>query len=432
MNEKLKINRRHFVKTAGIGLAGFPLIANAFTRVAPSDKIRVAHIGTGNMGGAHIRWFAGFPDVETVALCDVDEVRLGKARELLVSRKSSANPDLYSDFRRIIDRKDIDVITCATPDHWHALVAIMAFESGKDVYGEKPLSFSVKEGKVMLESLKKNDRIFQLGTQIHAGDNYHRVAEIIQSGVLGKIHTVRLWKTGGTSGLGFPANETPPKTLDWNMWLGPAPYAEYTPVKCHGTYRSFFDYSGGVFADFWCHIADIMYMSVHPKGLSSIDARGEVPNDGIADTPKWIDVDFKFKDLDVFWTTTPPKVPGAEKMGIGAHFEGEKGTLTCDYENRVVSIGNETTNDVPEVPKTISRSPGHQRNFLDSVKSRQQPESNLEYAREMTLPMHLALISFRLKRKLQWDSVKEEFVNDPVANFLLSREYRSPWSLPVY
>ena len=282
----------------------------------------------------------------------------------------------------------------------------------------------------MLQSLKKYNRIFQLGTHIHAGENYHRVAEIIQSGVLGNIHTVRLWKTGGTSGLGFPPNQPPPETLDWNMWLGPAPYSEYTPVRCHGSFRSFFDYSGVVFGDFWCHIADILFMSLSPKRLSSIDACGEAPEDGIADTPKWIDVDFKFKDLDVFWTTAPPKVPGAGKMHIGAHFKGEKGTLTCDYETRKICIGNEKMNDVPEVDKTLVRSPGHQRNFLDSVKLRNQPESNLEYVREMTLPMHLALISFRLKRKLVWDSMKEQFVGDPAANFLLSRDYRKPWSLP--
>ncbi|MFA7154426.1 MAG: Gfo/Idh/MocA family oxidoreductase [Proteiniphilum sp.] len=432
------MKRRHFLKSTGLGLMGYPLITNACLKaiedtVPPSDRIRVAHIGTGNMGGAHINWFTRFPDVETVALCDVDQTHLENAQKRLASVNPLAKPDTYTDFRHIMDRKDIDVVTCATPDHWHALIALMAFESGKDVYGEKPLSFSAHEGNVMLQSIKKYDRIFQLGTHIHAGDNYHRVAEIIQSGVLGKIHTVRLWKKGGSPGLGFPQNEEPPKTLDWNMWLGPAPYAEYTPVRCHRTFRYFFDYSGGVFGDFWCHIADIMHMSLSPKGLHSIDARGEIPTDGIADTPKWIDVDFKFKDLDVFWTTTPPpEVEGAEGMHIGAHFEGENGTLTCDYETRRVTIGNEVMNDVQEVAITLPRSPGHQRNFLDSVKSRIQPESNLEYAREMTLPMHLALISFRLKRKLTWDSAKERFVDDAAANFLLSREYREPWSLPTF
>ncbi|HZH73162.1 MAG TPA: Gfo/Idh/MocA family oxidoreductase [Mariniphaga sp.] len=432
MNKNVNIHRRAFIKTTGISLLGAPFISKTIGKVSASDKIRVAHIGTGNMGGSHIRWFSAFSDVETVALCDVDQQRLANAKKLLLSRNSEANPDLYTDFRKIIDRKDIDVVTCATPDHWHALVAVMAFESGKDVYGEKPLSYSAYEGRMMFNALKHHKKVFQLGTQIHAGENYHRVAEIIQSGALGKINKVRLWKTGGSKGMGFPAYETPPEHLDWDMWLGPAPYSEYTPVKCHGTYRHFFDYSGGVFADFWCHIADIMFMSVHPTNLTSIDAHGDVPGDGIADTPAWIDVDFKFKDIDVHWTTIPPKVYNAENMHIGAHFEGEKGTLTCNYEECFIKMGNEIVTDLPEVPKTLPRSLGHQRNFLDAVKRREQPESNLEYAREMTLPMHLALISFRLKRKLAWDSNSEQFKNDPAANFLLSRKYRSPWKLPVY
>ena len=427
MNQK--IGRRSFLKAAGVGLAGFPFLAHSMARVAPSGKIRVAHIGTGNRGNAVMRCFCSLPDVETVALCDVDSVRLANSAKLLSSLSPAAKPETCADFRRIIDRKDVDVITCATPDHWHALIAIMAFESGKDVYGEKPLSYSLQEGQLMEKALLRHKSVFQLGTQIHAGDNYHRVTELIQSGILGKIHTVRLWKNGGTSGLGFPRNETPPATLDWNMWLGPAPYVDYTPVRCHGSFRSFFDYSGGVFADFWCHIADVMFMSLHPTGLSSIDARGEAPSDGIADTPKWIDVDFKFKDLNVYWTSTPPHVPGADKMSIGAHFEGANGTLTCDYEHRSIRIGKETVTDVPEVPVTLPRSLGHQRNFLDAVKSRGVPESNLPYVRTMTIPLHLALISFRLKRKLTWNSEKEQVVGDPAANFLLARNNRKPFDL---
>jgi predicted dehydrogenase len=349
---------------------------------------------------------------------------------MLREKRPDTKTDIYTDFRHVLDRKDIDAITCATPDHWHALIAIKAFQSGKDVYGEKPLSYCVREGQVMKRVLEETNSVFQLGTQIHATDNYHRVAEIIQSGVLGRIHTVRLWKTGGSPGLGFPAAETPPDTLDWEMWTGPAPMQEYTPVRCHGSFRYFFDYSGGVFGDFWCHIADIIYMSIGPKGLYSIDTRGERPWDGIADTPRWIEADFKFKDLDLYWTTEPPPLPGADIMHIGAHFEGTDGTLTCDYFTRRIQIGNEIMDDVAEVPVTLPRSPGHQRNFLDSVKTREQPESNLSYVREMALPMHLALISFRLKRKLTWDPATEQFEGDPAANYLLSRDYRYPWTLP--
>ena len=421
------IGRRSFLQQSGAALLASPLIARSQNKIPPSERIRVAHIGTGGMGNGHIRWFSDFPDVETVALCDVDSVHLAESAKRLVERKPDAKPETYTDFRRILDRKDIDVVTCATPDHWHALVAMMAFESGKDVYGEKPLSYTLREGQLMEQAMLRNKSVFQLGTQIHAGNNYHRVAEIIRSGALGKISTVRLWKTGGTSGLGFPRNETPPATLDWNMWLGPAPYAEYTPVRCHFSYRSFFDYSGGVFADFWCHIADVLFMSLQPTGLTTVDARGEVPSDGIADTPKWVDVDFRFAGLDVHWTTTPPPVPGAEKMSIGAHFEGEKGTLTCDYGTCTIRIGKEVLTDLPDIPVTIPRSPGHQRNFLDAVKSRGLPESNLPYARKMTIPMHLALASFRLKRKLTWDSATEQVINDPAANYLLTRTNRAPF-----
>ena len=192
-----------------------------------------------------------------------------------------------------------------------------------------------------------------------------------------------------------------PKTLDWDMWLGPAPYVDYIPSKCHFTYRYFMDYSGGVFADFWCHIADVVYWAIQPKGLKSISARGEEA-DGIANTPKWIDVDYEFEDLKLFWTSTPPDVPGAANRGIGAYFEGEKGTLICDYETREITINGERVTDIPEIPKTLQRSPGHQQNFVDSVKSRTPSESNLAYAREMTLPMHLGLISWQLNRKLEW------------------------------
>jgi len=421
------VRRRGFLKGAGAALAGLPFLSTSMAKAAPSERIRVAHIGCGGMGNQHIRWFSDFPDVETVALCDVDSDRLAGSLKRLTERKPAAKPEAYADFRRILDRKDIDVVTCATPDHWHALVAISAFASGKDVYGEKPLSYSLREGQRMETEMLRHKAVFQLGTQIHAGDNYHRVAEIIRSGALGKIRTVRLWKAGGTKGLGFPPAEKPPAALDWNLWLGPAPYAEYTPVRCHGSFRSFFDYSGGVFADFWCHIADVLFMSLAPARLTSVDARGEVPSDGIADTPKWIDADFAFDGLDVHWTTTPPKVPGAEAMSIGAHFEGANGTLTCDYEHRTIRIGKEAVSDLPDVPVTLPRSPGHQRNFLDAVKSRGLPESNLPYARKMTLPMHLALASFRLKRKLAWDSVKEEVVGDPAANYLLARNSRKPF-----
>lgn len=426
MNQYL--NRREFLKqgSAGaLGLAMFPALAQ---KVAPSDRLRIAHIGVGGMGNNHMQWFAGLPEVEIVALCDVDEEHLNASLKKLKELQPGNKAKGYGDFRHVLDRQDIDAITCATPDHWHAQIAMMAFQAGKDVYGEKPLSYDVKEGQDMLKSLNRYNRVFQLGTQIHAGDNYHRVAEIIQAGAIGKVHTVRLWKTGLPPDLGQAQYQQPPKTLNWDMWLGPAPYVEYTPQRCHFTYRYFLDYSGGIFQDFWCHIADIVYWSVQPKGLKSISAKGEEA-EGIADVPQWIDVDYEFDGLKLYWTSQPPDVPGAADRGIGAYFEGDQGTLICDYETREITINGEKMTDTPEIPKTIPRSPGHQQNFVNAVKSRTQPESSLAYAREMTLPMHLGLISYRLGRKLKWNSKKEKFVGDKEANDFIAREYREKWDL---
>ncbi len=203
---------------------------------------------------------------------------------------------------------------------------------------------------------------------------------------------------------------------------------EYIPERTHFTYRYFLDYSGGVFADFWCHIADIAWWAVHPRGLKSIDARGSVA-EGFANRPGWIDIDYEFENLKLHWTTKPPKVPGAAKRNIGAYFEGDKGTLICDYETREITINGETMADIPEVGQSIPRSPGHQQDFVNAVKKRSQPESNLAYAREMTLPMHLGLISWRLGRKLQWHAGKEKFIGDSEANKLLSRKPRKEWRL---
>lgn len=428
MRKNQLYDRRKFIKQTTLAAAGFALMPSLAGKVPASDRLRVAHIGLGGMGNNHMNWFAGLPEVEIVALCDVDQHHLGDTLGKLKEKQPGGKVDTYEDFRRILDRQDIDAITCATPDHWHASIATLAFQAGKDVYGEKPLSYDVKEGQKMLKALNRYDRIFQLGTQIHATDNYHRVVELIQGGAIGKVHTVRLWKTGTPPMIGRPKIQAPPATLNWDMWQGPAPERAYFPERCHFTYRYFMDYSGGVFADFWCHIADVVWWAIQPKGLTSIMARGEEA-DGTADTPKWIDIDYQFDGLKVHWTSTPPDVPGAADRHIGAYFEGDKGTLICDYNTRAITINGETVEDISEIGQSIPRSPGHQQNFVDAVKSRTQPESNLAYAREMTLPMHLGLISYRLSRKLEWNAKKEKFVGDKEANKLLSRKARKKWKL---
>ena len=422
----MKKDRREFLKTTSMGMLGMTLLPGNLRVVAPSDRVRIAVIGTGNMGTNHLEWFSKLPEVDVVAICDVDDEHKAQALKNLSLWQPEVRVEAYHDFRRILERKDIDAISCATPDHWHAQVASLAFEAGKDVYGEKPLSYSVAEGQMMLEHQRKHQRIFQLGTQIHATDNYHRVTELIQGGAIGPVHTIRLWKTGGPPNMSATKVMGPPATLDWDRWLGVAPSTDYLPERCHGTFRYFLDYSGGVYADFWCHIADIAFWSCHPHGLKSIKATGEVA-EGIANTPAWINVDFEFENLQLHWTTDPPDIPGAAERHIGAYFEGEKGSLICDYNTREIRIEGESMDDMSSIPVTIPRSPGHQQNFIDSIKTRKEPESNLAYARQMTLPMHLGLIAWRLGRPLSWDFENEKFIDDAAANKLLKRKNRKKW-----
>jgi len=427
--------RRDFLKAAGRGLAGtgagLLILSRSAGAVPANDKIVTAHIGVGGMGKGHMMGFARYKDVEVAALCDVDEKHCAEALQRLKKAHPDTKAKCYTDFRRVLERKDIDVVTCATPDHWHALVAILAFQAGKDVYGEKPLSHNVAEGRAMLRACRRYNRVFQLGTQIHAGENYHRVVELVRSGVLGKIHTVHVWKSGGSPNLPFMPDQPPPKTLNWDMWLGPAPWHGYNPRRCHHVFRYYWDYSGGVFADFWCHISDLVFWSLRLKGPTSVSARGEQPKAGMATTPAWIDVDYDFPNLKYYWTTKPPDLPGTEGMSIGAYFIGTKGSLVADYGMRKIFLDGKVLMDIPDVPVTIPRSPGHHRNFLDCVKTRELTESNLEYVHPMTIPMHLGNISYRLGRKLRWDPDKEQVIGDEAANRMLSRPCRAPWSLPA-
>lgn len=431
----MRMTRRTFLAGAAVGTAqaaiGFPMISSSARAASPNEKIVVAHIGVGGMGMGHVSWFANESDVETAAVCDVDSARAAAAVKELRKVRPETRAVVETDFRRLLERKDIDVITCATPDHWHALVAILAFQAGKHVYGEKPLSYDLAEGRAMLKACRRHKRIFQLGTQIHAGDNYHRAVEIVRSGVLGRIHTVRLWKCGGDTPTGFPADAEPPATLNWDMWLGPAPKRAYNPAICPFNWRFHSDYGAGVFGDFWCHMADLPFWALDLGAPLSVKASGDDPLDHMVTTPGFVDAEFEFDRMKMTWNSRIPEFEGAAGKDHGVQFVGTKGKMVADYETRAIYIDGKQYDDLPDVPKSIPRSPGHHRNFLDCVKSGAEPESNIAYAVKMNLPMHLAMISYRLGRKLEWDAARGEFVDDEAANRLRHRPYRAPWRLPI-
>ena len=430
----MKLTRRDFLAGAAAGMIGagfgFPAAARAGRAISANEKIVVAHVGVGGMGTGHVGWFAGFPDVETAAVCDVDSAHAEAALARLKEIRPDTRAVVETDFRRLLDRPDIDVITYATPDHWHALNAILAFQAGKDVYGEKPLSYDIAELQAMLKACRRYGRVFQLGTQIHAGDNYHRVVELVRSGILGTIHTIRLWKVGGDAQVGFPEDSDPPPTLNWDMWLGPAPWRRFNQSICPFTFRYHWDYSSGVFGDFWCHVADLPFWALDIGAPRTISASGDDPLDHIVTTPAFMDAEFEFPNLKMYWYSRTPDVPGAQGRGLGIQFVGTKGELVADYDSRVILIDGKQYDDIPEVPVSLPRSPGHQRNFLDAVKSGAQTESNIAHAARMTLPLHLATIAYRLGRKVTWDYVSGSFVDDEAANRMRHRPYRAPWYLP--
>ncbi len=430
----MDVTRRSFLAGALLGLAeaglGFPGVARAAARMSPSEKVVVAHVGVGGMGMAHVGWFAGFPDVETAAVCDVDAGKAAGALARLREMRPDTKAVAETDFRRLLERDDIDAITCATPDHWHALVAILAFQAGKHVYGEKPLSYTLAEGQAMQRAAHRSGKVFQLGTQIHAGENYHRVVDLVRAGVVGTVRTVRLWKTGGESTPGFPPDESPPAGLDWDLWLGPAPWRPYNRAIAPFGFRYFWDFSAGVFGDFWCHVADLPFWALELGAPKSVLATGSDPLEHMVTTPPFMDAELEFPNLKLFWHSRPPEVPGAAGKDLGIQFEGDKGSLVADYDTCRLFVDGKAA-ELPDVPRVVPRSPGHQRNFLDCVKSGGVPESNIDHAVRMTLPMHLASISYRLGRKLTWDGEKMEFVGDAAANRLRHRPYRAPWVLPA-
>ncbi len=430
----METTRRNLLKNIGAGLA-LGLTARNYRALAgpgPNEKIRVGSIGVGGMGTGRLRQFMKEADVSVVAICDVDQSHLDRA--IAVAEKAQGlKPQGFHDFRKLLELKDLDVVVVATPDHWHALPTITAFHAGKDVFVEKPLSYSIGEGRAMVRAAQAHKRVSQMGNHIHNDlPNYRRVVEIVRSGVLGKIARVTCWKTSWlASRLDNPPDSPPPPELDYEFWLGPAPRRPYNPNRSHGNFRYFWDYSGGVFIDFWAHITDVAYWALDlkaPKSVSTIGGRHFIQDN--TETPDTLDLLYEFPSLDLAWTLNPMVLPGFEHMGgIGCVFQGTEATLVTNYETHEVYVkGKKVTDFKPPAP-SIPDSPGHIREFLNAVKSRDRTTCDVEYGHKLTKGGLLGNIAFRVGRKIKWDDAHEKIIGDSVANRMVTRRYRKPWKL---
>jgi predicted dehydrogenase len=287
----MKNNRRTFLKSAGVGAlaAGASPTAASQSKVAgANDRIRIGLIGCGGMGNADLRDFLLVKNVELVALCDVDKSRIEKTQATTASDAGQKAGFVTQDFRKLIERNDIDAVVVATPDHWHALPTIMACQAGKDVYVEKPLALTVGEGRVMVETARRYDRVVQMGTQQRSAPHYTDAVEHVKSGKLGKVRLVRAWAyldwKGETPHL---PDGPPPDGVDYDMWLGPAPKVPYNRNRFHFTFRWYWPYSGGLMTDWGAHMIDIANWAMGIKAPStamSVGGKFAYPKDAM-ETP---------------------------------------------------------------------------------------------------------------------------------------------------
>ncbi|HZO88576.1 MAG TPA: Gfo/Idh/MocA family oxidoreductase [Chthonomonadaceae bacterium] len=456
MSEETQMTRREFfqassgaaVATLGILAATTGQAASAATTepqreakrnmaTAANDKVVIGVIGVAGRGyGAHMKAFGGFPDVEIGAVCDVYQTHLDRA---VAATEGKAKA--YHDYRQLLENKDIDAVTIATPPHWHAIIAAEALQAGKDVYCEKPMCRFPAEGRVMAEFAKRYKRITQVGTQIHATPNYHKCVDVVRSGALGKITSVTNFCTmnDNSEGLGNPPDSEPLPGLDWDMWLGPAPKVPFNIGRFRdGMHRYFKDYVDSWLHELGPHIVDLPFWALelgHPTGIAA--SGGRYATTSIADVPDTLQVLWEFPDMTMTWNLMQHNAFhfGVGAPGPGRHngivFHGKEGTLA------IVNYGTPqvTDKDGKEVegvnyPKSVPDSPGHEREFIDGVKSRQ--ECSCSFANHLPLhtAMNLAHLSLHVGRKLHWDAEKWEVVGDREANHLITPEYRAPWKLP--
>lgn len=432
-NQNCGTSRRDFLKSVGTGLALSLTASNyrALGGVSPNERIQMGFIGLGGQGTGRLKEFMQHDDVDVAALCDVDENHLNQA-VAEVEKTRGRKPKGFRDFRELLDQHEIDAVMIATPDHWHALPAIRAFQAGKDVFVEKPLSYSIGEGRAMVKAARANQRVSQVGMHIHNHTpNYRRSVELVKSGMLGKISRVTCWKTSDTKGVGNPPDGAPPPELDYDFWLGPAPKRAYNPNRSHRNFRFFWDYSGGTFIDFWCHITDVVFWAMDlkaPESVAAVGGRFFLTDN--TETPDTLDLVYEFPKLDLTWTFNPTGLPGFERLGgIGCVFQGTEASLAVNYMVHELYVKGEKVTDYQRPAPTIPDSPGHIREFLNAIKSRQQTTCNVEYAHQLTKSGLLGNIAYRTGRRIRWDDERERVIRDPGANRMVTRRYRKPWKL---
>jgi predicted dehydrogenase len=455
MNQK-NSTRRQFLQSTSTLAAGVAITPYFFAQrktlaqesKSANDRPLLGQIGCGGQGNGITRGATRFADL--VAVCDVDREHAEQAK----ARQGRGKADIYEDFRKLLDRKDIEAVTIATPDHWHTKIAIEAMQAGKDVYCEKPLTLTVDEGKLICHVAKATNRVFQVGTQQRSDGPFAKAVALCREGRLGKIQRIVVAIGGGDRGGPFKKQEPPPH-LNWEKWLGQAPLVDYIPQRCHGTFRWWFEYSGGKMTDWGAHHVDIAHWVLGAEDTSpvSFEGKSEFPVpfsngyptvDNAYNTATRFEINTKFADgveliiTDAmgkhFETDIPEKTLD---RGNGVLIYGEKSDLFVNRDRRRLAgkaVDEERENPLPDdaiakVRKGAKR--GHMEDFFDCLKTRKQPVSDVFSHHRAITTCHLANIAIRLGRPLKWDPQAEQFTGDDEANDWLKREQRAGYEIKV-
>jgi hypothetical protein len=392
----------------------------------------MAGIGFGMMGIPNMRSFLGKDEVQWVAVCDVDENNLIQARDIVNEKYGNTDCAVYRDFRELCQRKDIDAISIALPDHWHAIPVIASARAGYDIYGEKPLSHDLLEGRAMCNAVKRYNRIWQTGSWQRSVANFHRACELVRNGRIGKILKVEVGLPSGHTDFGRTAGqeaiEPPPSSLDYDFWIGPAPYAPYCPARVHKNWRWIMDLGGGQLMDWVGHHVDIAHwgLDFDTTGPVEIEGYGEFPRRGLWNSPTRYYLKAKYAD------GTPMIIAGGHReIRGGTKWIGEFGWVWVNRGGLEAQPPHILNDFIGYDETRLTKSRDHYQNFLDCVKSRRQTITPIEVAHRSASVGHLGVIAMELGRKIRFNPEKETILNDPEATRLLSRAYRSPWHLSL-
>jgi predicted dehydrogenase len=423
MAGRFAASRRDFLRwTAGATAAVAAPMIIPQSAFGANERIAVGFIGVGNQGGNNLRAFLK-KDIAIPAVCDVDSTRIASAMNIVAERGHKAEG--FTDFRRLLDRKDIDAVCATVPDHWHALVTILSCAAGKDVYCEKPLSLTIKEGRRMVDAARQHNRVVQTGSQQRSAKEFRTACELVRNGAIGKVHTVLvgIGKNNHPGPLG--PDSDPPKELDYDMWLGPAPWRPYNEKRCHYNFRFWWDYSGGQMTNWGAHHLDITQW-----GLGTDDT-GPIATEGTAtfNAEKLYEVTDTFRITHTYANGVKVLVGQQQKdVPGGTTFIGDKGRifvnrgkLTADPDD-ILKLADK------EWPIRLAVSNDHHQNFLDCVKSREKPICDVEIGHRSATVCHLGNIVCRLGRGIQWDPKSEEIIGDTEAQAMADKAYRKPWT----